>query len=126
MAAASGTVEKVGWVRGYGKFIRIRHALSYHTAYGHLSDYAKRLKPGMQVQQGQVIGFVGATGNATGNHLHFEVIKNGAQVNPLSAQKSARPIERMSRAQYRRFRSYINYLNAVYNKLPNNCPTLKV
>lgn len=126
MAAASGTVEKVGWVRGYGKFIRIRHALAYHTAYGHLSNYAKRLRPGMQVQQGQVIGFVGATGNATGNHLHFEVIKNGAQVNPLNTQKSARPIERMSRAQYRRFRSYINYLNTMYNKLPNNHPTIKV
>ncbi len=126
MAAASGVVEKVGWVRGYGKFIRIRHALAYHTAYGHLSNYAKRLRPGMPVQQGQVIGFVGATGNATGNHLHFEVIKNGAQVNPLNAQKSARPIEGMSRAQYRRFRWYINYLNTVYNKLPNNHPIVKI
>ena len=126
MAASSGTVEKVGWVRGYGKFIRIRHALSYHTAYGHLSNYAKQLRPGMHVQQGQVIGFVGATGNATGNHLHFEVIKNGAQVNPLRAEKSARPIGRMSQAQYRKFRFYINYLNTEYNKLSNHHVTPKV
>lgn len=123
LASASGIVEKVGWVRGYGKFIRIRHSKLYHTAYGHLSRYAKNLQPGKRVEQGQVIGFVGSTGNATGNHLHFEMIKNGAQVNPFTIQTSHRPIERMGRAQYRRFRSYIHHLNEVYNTLKNNYAT---
>ena len=119
-AAASGVVEKLGWVRGYGKFIRIRHPNSYHTAYGHLSKYARNLNPGMSVHQGQAIGFVGATGNATGNHLHFEMIRNGTQVNPLVMQHSTQPIEGMGKAQYKRFRSYIQYLNTIYNKLKNN------
>ncbi|ETZ04737.1 M23 family metallopeptidase [Holospora undulata] len=119
-AAASGVVEKVGWVRGYGNFIRIRHSNDYRTAYGHLSRYAQKLRPGTTVYQGQVIGFVGSTGNASGNHLHFEMIRNGSQINPMSVHNSAQPIERMGGLQYQRFRAYIRHLNAIYNKLGNN------
>ncbi|ETZ06679.1 putative metalloprotease [Holospora obtusa F1] len=125
-AAASGVVEKIGWVRGYGNFIRIRHRNAYCTAYGHLSKYAKKLHPGTSVQQGQVIGFVGATGNATGNHLHFEVIRNGSQVNPFGVRASTQPIERMGRPEYQKFRAYIRYLNSIYNKLGNSRTTMRV
>ncbi len=82
-AAGNGVVEVAGRKGGYGKYIRIRHGASYKTAYAHLSRYAKGIKKGKRVKQGQVIGFVGSTGRSTGPHLHYEVLLNGKQVNPL-------------------------------------------
>lgn len=82
-AAGNGVVEKKGGAGGYGKYIRIRHANKYKTAYGHMSRYAKGIKPGTRVRQGQIIGYVGSTGRSTGNHLHYEVWLNGKAVNPM-------------------------------------------
>lgn len=84
MAAGDGTIEKVGWVRGYGRYIRIRHDATYSTTYGHMSAFAK-IHVGEHVRQGEVIGFVGSTGRSTGPHLYYEVIKNGVKINPMSA-----------------------------------------
>jgi murein DD-endopeptidase MepM/ murein hydrolase activator NlpD len=80
-AAGDGTIVRAGWFSGYGKYVSIRHNGTYSTAYGHMS--AISVKPGQKVRQGQVIGRVGSTGMATGPHLHFEVIKDGAQINPV-------------------------------------------
>ncbi|HYM30944.1 MAG TPA: peptidoglycan DD-metalloendopeptidase family protein [Candidatus Cybelea sp.] len=85
MAAGDGSVEMAGWNGAYGKYVRIRHNGTYATAYAHMSAIAS-LHPGQHVHQGQVIGFVGATGRATGPHLHYEVLINHAQVNPLSVR----------------------------------------
>jgi murein DD-endopeptidase MepM/ murein hydrolase activator NlpD len=85
-AAGNGTLAKVGWVNGYGNYIKINHNGSLATAYGHMSRFAKGMRPGVRVKQGQVIGYVGATGRATGPHLHYEVVMNGAQVNPMSVK----------------------------------------
>lgn len=82
-ASGNGTVEKVGWEGGYGKFILLRHANGYETAYGHMTAYAKGIEPGKTVRQGQVIGFVGSTGLSTGAHVHYEIRVNGRFVDPM-------------------------------------------
>lgn len=81
-AAGHGTVEVAGRNGGYGKYIRIRHNGTYKTAYAHLKGYANGIRKGRRVRQGQVIGYVGSTGRSTGPHLHYEIIRNGKQVNP--------------------------------------------
>jgi murein DD-endopeptidase MepM/ murein hydrolase activator NlpD len=82
-ASGNGTVDKVGWESGYGKYVRIRHANGYETAYGHMTAFARSTQPGARVRQGQVIGYVGSTGLSTGPHLHYEILVNGRFVDPL-------------------------------------------
>jgi len=82
-AAGNGTIAKIGRNGGYGNYIRIRHNDSYETAYAHMKGFAKGLKQGSRVKQGDVIGYVGSTGASTGPHLHYEILKNNAQVNPI-------------------------------------------
>jgi murein DD-endopeptidase MepM/ murein hydrolase activator NlpD len=86
MAAGSGVVVDAGWHSGYGNYIRIRHNTTYSTAYAHMSRFARGIKRGTRVRQGQVIGYVGMTGLATGPHLHYEVLVNNVQVNPLGVK----------------------------------------
>ncbi|MBC6406505.1 MAG: M23 family metallopeptidase [Rhodospirillales bacterium] len=83
-AAGDGTVEVAKWNGGYGRYIRIKHGKGYATAYAHMTRFAKDMRRGKRVKQGQVIGYVGTTGRSTGPHLHYEVLKDGRQVNPLS------------------------------------------
>lgn len=85
MAGGDGIVKQKGWVNGYGNFVLIQHNNTYSTAYGHMSRFGN-IKQGGRVKQGQVIGYVGATGRATGPHLHYEVRANGRQVNPAAKQ----------------------------------------
>jgi murein DD-endopeptidase MepM/ murein hydrolase activator NlpD len=82
-AAGNGVIDKVGWEGGYGKYIRIRHANGYETAYGHMSGFARGMEQGKKVRQGQVIGYVGSTGLSTGAHLHYEILINGRFVDPM-------------------------------------------
>ena len=82
-AGGNGIVEMVGVNGGYGKYIRIRHNNEYKTAYAHLSSYKKRISKGVRVNQGEVIGYVGSTGKSTGPHLHYEIIYQNKQINPL-------------------------------------------
>ena len=82
-ATADGYVQFVGRQGGYGNLIVLRHRNEYSTAYGHLSAYAKGLRVGQRVNQGDVIGYVGMTGLATGPHLHYEFRVNGVYQNPL-------------------------------------------
>ena len=82
-AAGDGVIEKAGWNGTYGKYIRIRHTGTYKTAYAHLSGFHKNVRIGKRVLQGKIIGYVGTTGRSTGPHLHYEVIKNNIQVNPM-------------------------------------------
>ena len=83
-AAGNGVITIRGWVRGYGRYIRIRNTPAYSTGYGHMSRFARGLHVGSHVSQGQVIGYVGETGWATGPHLHYEVRIHGRPVNPLT------------------------------------------
>jgi murein DD-endopeptidase MepM/ murein hydrolase activator NlpD len=94
MASGAGTVEYSGWKGGYGKFISIRHSPVYQTNYAHLQDYAKGMRRGTKVQQGQVIGYLGSTGSSTGPHLHYEVVVNGRKENSQTLKlPSAAPLE---------------------------------
>jgi murein DD-endopeptidase MepM/ murein hydrolase activator NlpD len=83
IAAGNGVVEKVGTRSGYGRSITLKHANGYETTYNHMSGYARGVKPGDRVYQGQVIGYVGSSGLSTGPHLHFEVLVNGRFVDPM-------------------------------------------
>jgi murein DD-endopeptidase MepM/ murein hydrolase activator NlpD len=82
-ASGNGMVEAAGLEGGYGKYVRIRHANGYQTAYGHMSAFARGMEPGKKVRQGQVIGYVGSTGLSTGSHLHYEILINGRFVDPM-------------------------------------------
>jgi murein DD-endopeptidase MepM/ murein hydrolase activator NlpD len=88
-AAGSGTIVEIGRKGAYGNYIRIRHNGEYQTAYAHMSKFAKGLKKGDKVKQGEVIGYVGATGRVTGPHLHYEIIAAGAQINPAKVKTVA-------------------------------------
>lgn len=82
LAAADGRVVVVGRKGAYGKYIKIEHGSEYATAYAHLRNFSKGIQAKQFVKQGEVIGYVGTTGTSTGPHLHFEVHKNGKQINP--------------------------------------------
>ena len=81
-ATGDGVVERVGWVGGYGKTIMINHGFGYKTRYAHCSKY--KCRKGQKVKRGDLIGFVGNTGQSTGPHLHYEVFKNKKQINPVN------------------------------------------
>lgn len=85
-AAGNGTIDYIGRRGGYGNYVRIRHNQDYSTAYGHMNRFAKGMYKGKRVTQGQVIGYVGSTGRSTGPHLHFEVLHDGRQVNPMTVK----------------------------------------
>jgi murein DD-endopeptidase MepM/ murein hydrolase activator NlpD len=85
-ASGDGIVEKAQRVSGYGLYVELQHVNNYETGYGHMSRIAEGMKPGVRVRQGQIIGYVGSTGNSTGNHLHFEIKINGRVVDPLSVK----------------------------------------
>ena len=81
MASGSGTITRARWCGGGGNCIKIKHNSTYETIYAHMKSFAKGIKEGRKVKQGQIIGYVGSTGMSTGPHLHYEVIVNGKKVN---------------------------------------------
>jgi len=88
-AGGSGVIEKAGPNGSFGNYVLIRHSDVWSTAYAHMHNFAEGIRHGTRVSQGDVIGYVGTTGRSTGNHLHYEVIKNGAQVNPMKMKQPA-------------------------------------
>jgi murein DD-endopeptidase MepM/ murein hydrolase activator NlpD len=101
-AAGNGTVEFVGPRGGYGNFVMIRHNATYETAYGHMTGFAKGMAAGVRVHQGQVIGFVGMTGLATGPHLHYEVRK---PINPVEFSMPVGP--KLVGRELQKFHDYV-------------------
>ena len=83
-AGGDGTITMIGWHGNFGKYIRVRHNSTYSTGYAHLSGYAKGMKKGKRVRQGQVIAYVGSTGMSTGPHLHYEVMRGNKRINPMT------------------------------------------
>lgn len=82
-AAGNGVIKKAAWTSGYGRRIEIQHANGYVTTYSHQSGFAKGIREGVRVRQGQLIGYIGSTGLSTGAHLHYEVLVNGRFVDPM-------------------------------------------
>ena len=81
MASGSGLITRARWCGGGGNCIKIKHNSTYETIYAHMKNFARGIKEGIRVKQGQIIGYVGSTGKSTGPHLHYEVVVNGKKVN---------------------------------------------
>ena len=99
MASGDGIIKKAGWCGGGGNCVKIKHNSTYQTVYAHMSKFARGIKTGVRVKQGQTIGFVGSTGKSTGPHLHYEVIVNGKKVN---SQKLKLPSGKVLKGQERK------------------------
>jgi murein DD-endopeptidase MepM/ murein hydrolase activator NlpD len=104
VAVSAGNVIMAAWTRGGGRTVKIRHASHYETAYLHLSSFGPGIRAGVHVSQGQLIGRVGATGLATGSHLHYELKKNGAHVNPAAEHRKLPPGDPVPASQMDAFR----------------------
>jgi murein DD-endopeptidase MepM/ murein hydrolase activator NlpD len=109
-AAGNGTIVEMGKKGSYGNYVRIRHNGEYQTAYAHMSKFAKGVKKGDKVKQGQVIGYVGATGRVTGPHLHYEILVAGAQVNPGKVKTVAS--NKLSGKQLKAFQAQVAKIDA--------------
>ena len=81
MASGAGKVIRARWCGGGGNCVKIKHNSTYQTVYAHMKSFARGIKEGRRVKQGQIIGYVGSTGLSTGPHLHYEVIENGKKIN---------------------------------------------
>ena len=115
-AGGNGVVEYVGNNGGYGKYIRIKHNNDYKTAYAHLSKYQKGISKGVRVNQGEVIGYVGNTGNSTAP-LHYEIIYQNKHINPLKMKLPSGKV--LKGEEFQRFEKelkliYANHLNLLY------------
>jgi len=113
-ASGDGVVQRAQWAGGYGRYIVIRHNSEYSTGYAHMSGFARGIKPGVRVKQGQVIGYVGSTGRSTGPHLHFEVIKNGKKVDPLKIQAATG--NNLTGRELQRFKAEIKKIVAMVDR----------
>ncbi|MFO7666851.1 MAG: peptidoglycan DD-metalloendopeptidase family protein [Desulfobacterales bacterium] len=108
-AVGEGTVTFSGYQGGYGKLVMIRHHNGYRTCYGHLSRIVKGITPGVKIDQGEVIGYVGSTGLATGPHLHYEMSVNNKPVNPLRIKiPSGEPLPEVALAEFGSFREQLS------------------
>lgn len=117
-AAGSGRVIARSYNSGHGNFVKIRHNGSFETLYGHMSKFAKGVKVGTTVRQGQIIGYVGSTGLSTGPHLHYELIKNGVHVNPMTVKLPA--INNLSIAEKIQFMKIKKMIETATDKMGKN------
>ncbi len=114
-AAGDGVIDKIGRNGGYGNYIRIKHNGTLKTAYAHMRRFSKGMTRGKRVKQGQVIGYVGTTGRSTGPHLHFEVLKNGQQINPKKIKTADRV--KLAGSELKRFNNHVSSMGKKYTAL---------
>ena len=117
-AAGAGRVVARGYNRGHGNYIKLRHNGSYETLYAHLSKFVKNVKVGTNVRQGQIIGYAGSTGMSTGPHLHYEIIKDGKHVNPMTVKLPA--ISNLDKKEKKKFTEYRELMDKAIDELRNN------
>ncbi len=117
-SAGAGRITARGYNSGHGNFIRVRHNGSYETLYAHMSKFAKGVVVGTPVRQGQIIGYVGSTGLSTGPHLHYEIIKDGHHVNPMTVKLPA--IGNLSSNDKQKFIEYRQILDQAIEKMSEN------
>jgi len=116
-AAGDGVVESAAFSRTFGNNVRLRHAGSYKTRYAHMRRFARGIRSGVRVKQGQVIGYVGTTGMSTGPHLHYEVLHHGRHINP--ARIKSKPSRILKGAELERFRAVKSALDVRFAELKN-------
>lgn len=110
-AAADGTITRAGTWGGYGRIVEIRHANGYRTRYAHLNGFARGVRTGVKTRQGQVIGYVGSSGLATGAHLHYEMWQKGKAVDPRTINfPSGNPVSEGEMTEFRRSRDRLRAL----------------
>ena len=114
-AAGAGRVVARSFNRGHGNYVKIRHNGSVETLYAHMSRFAKNVKVGTNVKQGQIIGYAGSTGISTGPHLHYEIIKNGVHVNPMTVKLPA--ISNLGKQDKHKFLDYREILDEAIQQL---------
>ena len=121
-AAGDGKIKFVGTKGGFGRAIFIQHGGRYTTVYGHLNSYARGVRQGKQVEQGQIIGYVGSSGLATGPHLHYEFRVNGAHSNPLTVRlPEAKPVHPSFQKHFKeKTQVYLSMLQLMDNTLADN------
>ncbi len=112
-AAGNGTIQRASRYGGYGNYIKIKHSGGYETAYAHLSRYAKGVKAGKKVKQGDVIGYVGSTGASTGPHLHYEVYVKGSPVNVMSLKLPNGRKLQLEPAMLAEFMTYKSWVDSI-------------
>ncbi len=117
-AAGDGRIVEEGRKGGYGNYIRVRHSGEYSTAYAHMSRFAKGMSPGRRVHQGDVIGYIGTTGRSTGPHLHYEVLRNDSQINPMSVKQP--PNTQLAGADLQRFQDEVARIDRLRTKLAHD------
>lgn len=117
-AAGAGRVVARSYNRGHGNYVKIRHNGSYETLYAHMSRFAKGVVVGTTVKQGQTIGYVGSTGLSTGPHLHYEIIKDGKHVNPMTVKLPA--INNLDKEDKKKFLEYRKALDKGIEQLSKN------
>ena len=122
-AAGAGRVIARSYNRGHGNFVKIRHNGSFETLYAHMSRFAKGVNVGTNVRQGQIIGYAGSTGYSTGPHLHYEIIKDGVHVNPMTVKLPA--ISNLSKEDKKKFIEYRKVLDGGIEKLKQH-PSLYI
>ncbi|MBR5625835.1 MAG: peptidoglycan DD-metalloendopeptidase family protein [Alphaproteobacteria bacterium] len=114
-AAGAGRVVARSYNKGHGNYVKIRHNGSFETLYAHMSKFAKGVNVGTNVRQGQTIGYVGSTGYSTGPHLHYEIIKDGVHVNPMTVKLPA--ISNLGKEDKKKFIEYRKDLDDGIEKL---------
>lgn len=117
-AAGAGRVIARSFNRGHGNFVKIRHNGTFETLYAHMSKFAKGVNVGTVVRQGQIIGYAGSTGLSTGPHLHYEVIKNGVHVNPMTVKLPA--IDNLDAANKKAFMERKALIDSTIKSLKDN------
>jgi len=117
-AAGNGTIVDIGLRNGYGNYIRVKHNDTYSTAYAHISRFASGMHKGDHVKQGEVIAYVGATGEATGPHLHYEVLINNQQVNPATVKVAGG--DKLTGKDLTAFKAQMNKIDADMAKQQRN------
>lgn len=117
-SASSGVIKFAGWLGGYGHHIKIDHGKNIQTEYGHLSKFAHNIKSGEKVSKGQVLGYVGSSGRATGAHLHFSVLVKNRYVDPLLFKIATKSI--LTKNHYKSFIKYKEMINSLSQKLDKN------
>ncbi len=116
-AGGNGVIEYAGNNGGYGKYVRIRHNNEYKTAYAHLSGFKKGISKGVRVNQGDIIGYVGNTGNSTGPHLHYEILFQNKHINPLKLKLPSGKIlegDELERFKLEYKKIFADHLNLLY------------